>query len=238
VFPAPEPLPGLDPLALDAPAPEASEAEAAAERLALARRAEREAKQRRHATVYLWVGLLLALVGVVCAIGLVPVMITRARGAQPITTDELLALKDPNTLSSPWVTYTTDQPIVETNLGGGSKRGGSKVQTRFVLVPVRDKWMVAERAVGENGKTLEGELGKWQFGLGPEAMLKIKAEHPDKKDKILPVQLDETRGGSTGRLIFFVIAVALMILFGLGCALYGFTSSPRPSSRRWSGRRS
>jgi hypothetical protein len=181
--------------------------------------------------IYLWGGLLLLLIGVVCAIGLVPLMVHGSRGTRPITAEELLAINDPQSLPSPWVTCTPDRPIVETSLGIETKMGTGSSKTRFVLVPVKDKWMVAQRELDAHGNRLEGELGKWEIGLGPKAMEKIKAQHLDKKDKLLPFALTETSGGPVGRLLFFAIGSAAVILFGLGCAIYGFATLPRPRRR-------
>ena len=154
-------------------------------------------------------------------------MASDAKGARTVTAAELLELKDPASLDGKWVEYTSDQPMIETNMGTEKKRRGVSTKTRFVLVPVKDKWMVAERDLDARDKKLQGELDKWETGLEAEAMEKIKAAYPDKRDKLLPIQLNETGGSPGGRLAALSIGLGILGLFGLGSAVYGFMSRPK-----------
>jgi hypothetical protein len=233
----PPPAPPPEPLSLDDPQEEAAAAEEAAaeERRTRARRAAREAKQRRTALTYLILGPIVAVLALVCAVILAPMMAGDARGVRPITSSELLEVKDPKAMPSPWVAYTPDQPVVETGMGIETKlrRKNSKgTKTRFVLVPVKDKWMIAELEMRAKADRIEGELGKWDTG-GPsqEASEKIKTQHPDKKDKLLPVQLDAASGDSNSRLIIMTVGLAFLALLGVGGTIYGFVTLPRKRRR-------
>lgn len=232
--PAPPPPPP-EPLSLDDPEQEAAAAEEQEEeeRRARAKRAAREAKQRRDSLIYIWAGAALTLLATVCGISLAPMIASDAKGVRNVTTAELLEIKDPASLPSPWISYTPEQPMIDTPLGTETKRRrGTSTKTRFVLVPVKDKWMVVERPEGTSGKKLQGELGKWDTNLGAEAMEKIKALHPDKRDKFLPIQLDETGGDPGNRGLVLTIGIGALGLFGLGSVVYGLVSRPKTPARR------
>jgi hypothetical protein len=215
-----------DPFSFDGPSREPTVAE---EEHTRARRAERDATQRQTANVYLLTGLALVLIGRACAVGLAPKIQRDSKGPRVLTADELVAIKDPKDLPSPWVSYTTGQAVAETNMGVGSKRTGSKPTTRFVLVPVNNKWLIVERGVNAQGKTFEGSLETWPGGPYGEAVEKIRAEHPDKS--FLPVQL---RAGSpsVGN-VAMCLVIGLMVVGGFGCVLYGFGNRPRASRKRF-----
>jgi hypothetical protein len=176
-------------------------------------------ERRGHATTYLVLGALVALIGILGAVVLGPKIAGDFQGPRPISAEELLEVKEADTFPA-LVAYTPDQPMVEANMGIETKGEGTNTKTRFVLVPVKDKWMVAEREMGATGEHLEGRLVTWE-GLGREALMRIRAQHPDKRDKLLPVQLVPTRGDPGGAAVFLGTLIAALILLGSGGAVYG-----------------
>jgi hypothetical protein len=171
----------------------------------------------------------LILVGIACAIGFTPTILRDSQGARVLTADALVAIKDPKELPSPWVSYTTDQAVVETNLGVGSNRSGGKPMTRFILVPVKNKWLIVERGVNVHGKVYEGSLESWRGGLYGEAVEKLQAEQRDKS--FLPVQLQESWSGPTGGVVSRCLMIGCLFVFGISCMLYGLSSRPRASRK-------
>jgi len=152
-------------------------------------------------------------------------------GAKPIDAAGL-ANFDEAKRGSPWVLYDAKE-VVGTDVGIETKRRRGSTQTVFVLVPVQDKWLIVQRGVGDSGKKLEGQIVTYNSGLEKEAVEKVQAKHPDKKGKFLAYQMDATGGGAAFGPIVILIVTVGMILFGLGCALYGFVSRPRPRRRRF-----
>jgi hypothetical protein len=212
----------------EATAPADADAE---DRRTQARRAERDAKQRQAAYTYLGLGVVLVLIGIICAISLAPKIMRDSQGSRVLKADELLAIKDPKDLPTPWVSYTTDQAVVETNLGVESERSKGKPLTRFVLVPVKNKWLIVERGVNVHGKTFEGSLETWQGGLYGEAVEKLHAGHRDKS--LLPVQLQESWSGPTGQVVSNCLLIGCLFVVGFACMLYGLSSRPRASRKRF-----
>jgi hypothetical protein len=222
-----------NPFSFDAPKREgtAPQSAAAEDERMRARRAERDAKQRLAANTYLGLGVALVLIGIGCTIGLTPKILRDSQGSRVLTADELLAIKDPKGLPSPWVSYTTDQAVVETNLGVESERSKGKPLTRFILVPVKNKWLVVERGANVQGKTYEGSLETWQGGLYGEAVEKLRAGHRDKS--LLPVQLQESWSGPAGQVVSNCLLIGCLFVVGFCCILYGLNSRPRASRKRF-----
>ncbi len=196
------------------------------ERRTLAFRAARDAKQKRKALIYIGCGIAFALIGVVFLVALWTTLMTDVRGAKPLTTTELLSLKEADAEDSPWVTYTGEQ-VIETDLGIETKGKYTNEQTRFVLVPIQDRWLIAERPLEEKGNRLEGKLEVWDGGLSKQAADKIKARHPELKDKWLPVQLSASQGGASTSALIQLVVIGAFVVMGLGCALHSFVSLPR-----------
>lgn len=214
--------PPPEPLVLEDPVDDAER-----DRRTLAQREERDQKQKRNARITIALGLLGALIGAGFLVALGPRLVADARGAKPVTEAELLALTEADVKATPWVAYNAER-VVETDLGLHEPKGKyTNEQTRFVMVPVQDRWLIAERPFEENGNRLEGKLEVWDDGPTKEAAGRIKARYPDLKDKFLPVQLSASRGSISSNATVQLIALGAFVVIGVCCAVSGVFSLPR-----------
>lgn len=141
--------------------------------------------------------LFLLIFGIACFIGAIVVVVWNLRwvrsamaGPVKMSTAELAQLDDPAKLDNPWVTI----PLAgaqETGLGISSKRGGSVTdKSRYLLVPVGDRWLITEVAARHSGSEATGYLDRWSAPLRKEAIGKIEGKFPQLKAKMLPYQFD------------------------------------------------
>ncbi len=211
-----------NPLSLEDPIDEAEQ-----ERRTLAHRAERDKKLKRKALIYIVCGWLFAIIATVVLVVLWPQLMTDARGAKDFTGDDLATVKESDAEESPWIAYTAER-VIETDLGLNQPKGKhTNEATRYVLVRVQDKWLIAERPIEEKGNRLEGKLEVWGGGTSKEAADRIKVRYPELKDQFLPVQLSASRSGTSATATIQLIALGAFVVISLGCALYGLASLPR-----------
>jgi hypothetical protein len=107
-----------------------------------------------------------------------------------VTADELLNVRDVKDLPGP-ISYTfsnsidTGMELVRTRIG--SKDGTPK--GRFLLVQVKDRWLITEVEPEFSGNKVVGELQKWSSPLSLDIIKKIEAKYPGRVAKMLPYQL-------------------------------------------------
>jgi hypothetical protein len=147
-------------------------------------------------------------------------IISAALGPQPMTTAELRQVTDASALFNPWVTLTYEG-FLETNVTMVSKKGGQETRTsRFVLIPVQERWLIAEVPPGHGGNQVTGYLDTWWAPLRRESIQKIEAGQPQHKDQFLPYQLDAVYHYGS-QCVAMVAMAGLGLMVGLGLIGYG-----------------
>jgi hypothetical protein len=146
-------------------------------------------------------------------------------GPRTVTADDLAKLERSASIAAPWVVYTAPK-VVETGLRIVDARPGRKkgTQTRFLLVPVKDRWLLTEVAADFTGVHLDGRVEVWLTPRYHDLMQEVRRQFPDKADRLLPYQLNaetpypkDARMNSLlgGSLMGFGM---LLFLYGLGVA--------------------
>jgi hypothetical protein len=136
-------------------------------------------------------------------------------GPVPITLDELARVSDPATLPNQWVSFTFDQ-FGDTGLGIDTTRNGqTTARSRFLLIRVRDRWLIADVPHDHSGNRVVGYLETWWVPLRKQSMDAIKARFP--KHAFLPYQIDaqydqRTQGYSMlGIVGFFLVSGVVLV---------------------------
>jgi hypothetical protein len=139
--------------------------------------------------------LLLGLVFVLGSLGLLLWQLSWVRsalaGPVSVTPVELRQLTDPDTLSNPWVTLVYDRSV---DTGIGVVRTGllntilGEGRSRFVLIAIQDRWLIADVPENHFGNRVTGYLTKWSTPLRLEEVSKIRTQFPG--HPMLPFQLD------------------------------------------------
>jgi hypothetical protein len=112
-------------------------------------------------------------------------------GPVPVTPAELRQLSDPDTMSNPWVSFAYDQSedtglgivstgLLQTILGTG--------RSRYILIAIQDRWLIAEVHEGHAGNRVTGSLARWSTPLRQEMLADVHARFP--AHRMLPFQLD------------------------------------------------
>jgi hypothetical protein len=166
--------------------------------------------------------LFLLLFGLACLIGSIVLVLWNLRwvrsamaGPVKISAAELAKLDDPAKLDNPWVTIPLDGKQ-ETQLGISSKRGGSVTEkSRYLLVPVGERFLIAEVPANHSGNEATGYLDRWSAPLRKEAIGKIEGKFPQLKAQMLPYQFDAEYGYRSQCWAMLGIAG-----FGLVCGLF------------------
>jgi hypothetical protein len=147
-------------------------------------------------------------------------IISAALGPQPMTTAELRQVADPGARFNPWVTLTYEG-FLETNVTMVSKKGGQETPTaRFILIPVQDRWLIAEVPPNHGGNQVTGYLDTWWAPLRRESIQKIEASQPQHKGQFLSYQLDAVYHYGS-QCIAMVAMAGIAFIVGLGLIGYG-----------------
>jgi hypothetical protein len=127
------------------------------------------------------------------------------RGPRPITEKEMLELTDPG-WSDNYVSYTPPRAFIDTGLQWGRKGNPG---TKYVLLPVGDRFMLCSARIANNGPTFTGRLGSRSGVTEDEVVDRIKGSSPEVAARIMPIMLQAVRS------IWFDTAVALALVLGL-----------------------
>jgi len=154
--------------------------------------------------------------------------------ARPVTAAELRKIVNPESLSDPWVAYTAPK-VIDTGIEIVSGRVGRKKspKSKFLLVQVEDRWLIADVASDHSGNRLEGQLQVWDSPMYRDAMSRIRNQHPAQANGLLPYQFHaEYSYGSQGKTT--QIQAALVALFGVIFVVTGLRAffMRAPAARR------
>lgn len=147
-------------------------------------------------------------------------ILSALRGPTPITLAELHKVKDPADLSNPWVTFQAANAI-ETDLEMLRKdKYGTTLEARFYLVPIQDRWLIAEMPPNQVGGQFVGYLDTWWAPLRRDAIEAMRARVPD-GGQLMPFQMDGVYGyrGQCAAL------VGLILFFAMGGGAFMFITA-------------
>jgi hypothetical protein len=161
------------------------------------------------------------------------------RGPREVTADELRNLTDLNALPDPWISYSFPKASETAVRLEKVSLGNHQAYSRFILVQVQDRWLVAQVPSAFTGNKLVGKverLGSWdgrtyEKNLDSKIITQVMASNPDKVDRILPFQVNtvtpyqsKTR---SGYLLAGVIALGGLLLGGMGLTIIRAKPQPR-----------
>lgn len=185
--------------------------------------ARHSSQERKRAKIQL-------VIGIIGTLGIIGFLVYQMRwirtaisGPVTMSMEELSKVEDPEKLDNPWVTLTFDD-VKDTGLGY-EKKGGSDSgpKSKFYLVAVSDRWLIAELPHDHSGNTATGHLEEWTNPLPKEAVGKIKSNFPQYADKILPYQFD-AEYGYRSQCYSMLGVMGFFLLVTLGLAIAGLVS--------------
>jgi hypothetical protein len=184
------------------------------------RRRQPDGGDSRTSWAYVGGGAVLFLIGAGFIIGMWPSMSLAITNPRTVTAAELKQIQTPPKGADRWVVYQADR-VSDTGLGTEEERTSRTDRTRFVLVPVQDRWLIAEVNEEFTGTRLEGQLEVWDGGLAGEAVNKIRQQHAEERDKFLPYQMNAAGGSARASAVAMLLGMVAFVLFGLGSMGYG-----------------
>lgn len=126
------------------------------------------------------------------------------QGPVPITTGSLREVTDPAMLTNPWVSFSFNDSIDTELVMQSTKYGVSKIRSKYILIRISDRWLIAEVPANFTGNQVVGYLDKWWLPLRKQVMGQIKQRFPD--HDLLPYQLDAEYAYKRECLLLLVIA--------------------------------
>jgi hypothetical protein len=148
----------------------------------------------------------------------------------PVTAAELLRIERPGSLPG-WVCYNPARAF-DTGVEY-AKITSRQITSRFLLLPVGDRWLLTEVAGQFTGLRFEGKLGQ----PDPIALRRVTTAYPNLAGRLLPYQLDARLDSAGTRLGSFCNAGAAglsgVLLFSAGAR--GFLARPLARRARRSG---
>jgi hypothetical protein len=135
-------------------------------------------------------------------------------GPVPMTIAELRAVQDPAKLPNPWVSIAFTHAL-ETNVGiESTRRGVTTPRSRYLLVQVQDRWLIAEVPHNYRGNKLEGYLDDWWTPLSRKVIDTIKGRFPDKAPQMLPYQIN-AEYSYRGQCLAMIGIILMLVVGGL-----------------------
>lgn len=156
-----------------------------------------------------------------------------------VTAAELIDLPNRGPMPDPWLSYTFSK-YCETGVRMDLRSVGNQyAYSRFILVQVQDRWLVAQVPPDFRGNKLVGTVERlgsyegrsYESHLDKQIVIKILASNRDKADRLLPYQVDavrpylsKIRGGYT---MAAGIVLGGLIVGGLGLTIIRVKPQPR-----------
>jgi hypothetical protein len=136
---------------------------------------------------------------------------------EPIAIDpaQLCAAESLDQLPTPFVTLPVPR-FLDTGVRLQRQTYAVKtIECDYVVIPVADKWLIAEVPTDFEGKELTGYLAPWTSGLEAEALAAVRGKiAPESLNELLPYQFEAGHDlQAASRLL--VTASAVLIIIGL-----------------------
>jgi hypothetical protein len=130
---------------------------------------------------------------------------------------DLRNLESPRDLPNPWVSFTFDKAL-DTGVELVSSRSNAP-KARYLLVQVRDRWLIAEVPPDHAGNRVTGYVEAWSAPLNRQVIADIAGKFP--QHPLLPVQVDAVYNQRAqcysllGVMVFFLICGLALVVMGL-----------------------
>jgi hypothetical protein len=181
---------------------------------------------RQQAWARLWVGLGLVLLSVVILVLNLTWIRNTFAGPQTITEEALHTMESPSRLANNWVTYTPPR-VRETGVIQETTRRGTVVKTtRFVLLEVKDRYLLTELPEKASATRVSGNLTVWKGGLVYNRLEDIKSRLGPDANRLLPFHLDADYG-NVGEMWAMFGILAFFGLMGAWLAVAGYLTLSR-----------
>jgi hypothetical protein len=155
------------------------------------------------------------------------------REPQTVSAAELRKAKGPEAVPGTWVSYTFEEgkktDLIATRTG---LVHGGDVQAQYLLVRVKDKWLLASVAPGFQTDRLVGHLQALDPAMAEEVAGRLREEDP-KGPGLLPYEFNAVDGCASEQRTRYV-QVGMFALFGLLGLVLGLRlvrGGPRPAPK-------
>lgn len=135
-------------------------------------------------------------------------------GPVPMTLAELRAMQVVNTLTNPWVTITYNNAIETDLIMVSTRKGTSTNRSRYLLIQVGDRWLIADVPHDYRGNQLTGYLDAWWSPLSREVIEKIGSKYPAQKPLFLPFQMN-AEYSYRGQCAALVAIISFLLISGV-----------------------
>jgi hypothetical protein len=142
-------------------------------------------------------------------------------GPKPVTEEQLSNLEDPAKLSSPYVTLTKIDKIVDSGIVTVKSTKGSSFEEKTYLLKVGDRWLMAQSKLTSElamaMRSPEPALTGYLFtnrlinNKDSEVRAMVLAQHPDEKFYPFMIDLADQRDLANVR----IWGVVIIVLFGI-----------------------
>ena len=139
------------------------------------------------------------------------------RGPVPITEAELRQLDDPSALRDTYVTFN----FTETKETGLGVKRGAKWESKYLLVRVQDRWVLASVPAEYGGSQITGRLSRLDARgskFDANALAQIRSLFPNHQLAPFCFQASQDQQSAAGSL---VTVVGLLVLIGSGFCIFG-----------------
>lgn len=171
-----------------------------------------------------WIRLVIGIVIVLGAVGFVLYhgrwVRSAFQGPVPVTLASLQEVKDPKSLSNPWISLSFNEAIDTGLVMESTNSGTTTVRSKYLLIQVGDRWLITDVPAGFTGNQVIGYLDKWWSPLSNKVIDQIRGRFPGRD--ILPYQLNAEYSYKGQCLALLGIAG---FIFLVGLAIAGFACS-------------
>ena len=178
---------------------------------------------------FLIFGLIFLFIGAAMFMLLIGDILAMIRGPMPMTVEQLVELKDLNTLSQKFITFKHDG-LIRTDINLVKFQNGKYVQTeaKYVLIKIADRLLLAMMPPQENGATLKGLVWKWDMGIKlyqTGVLEDYLKKHPEYKAKLLPYHFNVLEDEAGTSKILLMMCGGLGVIGGSFLAVYFYQRS-------------
>jgi hypothetical protein len=156
------------------------------------------------------------------------------QGPRKVTARELVEFSNAKELPTSYLTYSFTKSI-DTGFRINSARVGrqGETKTKYLLVQVKDRWMIAQVKPNFTGDQLEGVAQKWDSPLYNKIIANIVERYPAEAKHLLPYQFNAendyvSESRFTNKSALFIAVLGVLCCFtGLAAILIRIAAARR-----------
>lgn len=175
---------------------------------------------------FLIFGLLFLFIGAAMFMLLIGDILAMIRGPLPMTAEQMVELKDVNTLSQTFVTFKPDG-VIKTGIDLIKLRNGKyeKTEAKYVLLKINDRLLLGTIPPQQSETTLKGVVWKWDMNdkLYKTDVLQVYLkQHPEYQKQLLPYQFNVLEDAEGTSQVLLMMCGGLLVIGGsfMGVYLY------------------